>query len=302
MKGKAWERGIKRCQKGLGAAPRFDVRVIDDTNARCVRNFTDVKYQSLPALGPVLAHFNAHFGYSIIFRPHGPWVLIDDISTLDKVMVTRMFRVSLWVMTSPDNWQAWVYIFPRNKQLPPNLIRAAARTAVKWIKDSGGYADANAASNAQFGRMPGFTNRKPMHERKDGTYPWVNAEMFPRFAGTDTKLRRAAEAVADDDQVVVIPDDTTMTFIEAREIRTDAESVLEKTEWFSRIPDRSSRDQVVARELMWGWWIPGQGTLTPDDTSTVIMLTTPKRPGDRAYAQSIIKSALANIQQSRRRA
>ncbi len=299
---KAWERGIARCQRGLLAAPRFDIRVIDDLNGRCVRQFRNVAHMSLPGFGPVLARFNAHDGYSIIFRPHGPWVLVDDIATIDKVMVTRMFRVSLWVMTSPDNWQAWVYIFPRNKQLPPNLIRAAARTAVKWIKDSGGYADANAASNAQFGRMPGFTNRKPMHERKDGTYPWVNAEMFPRFAGTDTKLRRAAEAAPDTYQVVVIPDDTRMTVAEARELRADAESVLEKTEWFSRIPDRSSRDQAVARELMWGWWIPGQGVITPDDTSTVIMLTTPKRPGDRAYAQSIIKSALANIQQSRRRA
>ena len=148
MKMKAWERGIERCQKGLGAAPRFDIRVIDDTNACCAQNFTDVKYQSLPSLGPALAYFNAHFGYSIIFRPHGPWVLIDDISTLDKVMVTRMFRVSLWVETSPDNWQAWVCIGSRNEQLPPGLIRAAARIAVKWIKDRGGYADVKGRSES----------------------------------------------------------------------------------------------------------------------------------------------------------
>ena len=63
MKVKAWELGIRRCQKGLGAAPRFDIRVIDDTNARCVRNFTDVKYQSLPALGPVLAHMVPQYVY-----------------------------------------------------------------------------------------------------------------------------------------------------------------------------------------------------------------------------------------------
>ena len=302
MKVKAWELGIRRCQKGLGAAPRFDVRVIDDTNALCIRNFTDVKYQSLPALGPVLAHFNAHYSYSIIFRPHGPWVLIDDISTPDKVIVNQTFRVSLWVETSPDNWQTWVFIGSRNEQLPPSLIRSAARIAVRWIKEKGGYADANAASSAQFGRMPGFTNRKPKHERKDGTFPWVNADIYSRFKGSDTKLRRAAEAVADDDQTVVMPDQTSMTFIEAREIRTEAEAVLEKREWYRTIPDRSSRDQAVARELMWGWWIPGQAALTPDDTATVIMLTTPKRPGDRAYAQSIVKSALADIQQSRRRA
>jgi hypothetical protein len=93
--------------------------------------------------------------------------LIDDL-TPDAVRVMKQdgFTPSLVVETSPQNLQAWVN---HGQVLPRNLSTLAARALAQRF---GG--DPGAADWRHFGRLSGFTNRKPKHQGPDGLFPFVH--------------------------------------------------------------------------------------------------------------------------------
>lgn len=107
-------------------------------------------------------------GRNIYIRPQGEHnlTLIDD---LKRDAIERMkregFQPALVVETSPGNFQAWL---KHSERLPKELGTAAARTlAAKFGGDPG------AADWRHFGRLAGFTNRKPKHRDASGQFPFV---------------------------------------------------------------------------------------------------------------------------------
>lgn len=99
---------------------------------------------------------------------HPGIAMIDDL-TMDAV--ERLSRDGLWpclvVETSSSNFQAWVRLIG-TESVPYATMTAMARHLAETY---GG--DWRAVSPRQPGRLPGFTNRKPKHQREDGSFPFV---------------------------------------------------------------------------------------------------------------------------------
>ncbi len=107
-------------------------------------------------------------GHHIYIRPAGEHslTLLDDLKgeTLDK-MIASGFTPAVVVETSPGNYQAWLQ---HGEKLDKATSTAAARVcAEKWGADMG------SADWRHFGRLAGFTNRKPKYQQANGLYPFV---------------------------------------------------------------------------------------------------------------------------------
>ncbi len=107
-------------------------------------------------------------GRNIYVRPKGEHnlSLVDDL-TADSVKRMRAegFAPAAVVETSPGNFQAWL---KHPCQLPRELGTLAAR---KLAEEYGG--DRGAADWRHFGRLSGFTNRKPKYMNASGLFPFV---------------------------------------------------------------------------------------------------------------------------------
>lgn len=114
-------------------------------------------------------------GFNIFFRPDGPYILLDDL-TAESVLLMKAdgVHVSLLCKTSPDNFQAWVCIGRGREPVDPKLATEAARMLAERYD-----ADMGSAKATQLGRMPGYTNRKPKHQRPDGSFPVVGIRNVP---------------------------------------------------------------------------------------------------------------------------
>jgi len=115
-----------------------------------------------------LKRVNAH-GHDIYIRPDGSagLILMDD---LDAAGIVRLKHDGLTpavvVETSPGNHQAWLRVSPQ--PIPAEQATMVARILVERY---GG--DPNSADWRHFGRLAGFTNRKPEHRLRTGLSPYV---------------------------------------------------------------------------------------------------------------------------------
>src|SRR5262249_39936982 len=75
------------------------------------------------------------------------------------------FTPALIVETSPGNFQAWLN---HGRILPKEFSSAAARELAVCFGGDRGSADWR-----HYGRLAGFTNRKPKHQLSDGHFPFV---------------------------------------------------------------------------------------------------------------------------------
>jgi len=108
-------------------------------------------------------------GRNIYIRPQGEHdlSLVDDLPKSAVAAMKRAgFNPALVVETSPGNYQAWLR---HPEPLASELSTATARAlAEKFDGDRG------AADWRHFGRLAGFTNRKPKYRDADtGLYPFV---------------------------------------------------------------------------------------------------------------------------------
>jgi hypothetical protein len=122
-------------------------------------------------------------------RPAGEhaFSLVDDL-TPDAVRAMRQqgFAPTVVVETSPCNFQGWVN---HGEVLPKDLSTVAARALAQRF---GG--DQGAADWRHFGRLSGFTNRKPKHQGTDGLFPFVHLMeahevVYPKAREFITELR-----------------------------------------------------------------------------------------------------------------
>jgi RepB DNA-primase N-terminal domain len=104
----------------------------------------------------------------IFVRPHGTHALslVDDLS-VDAVarMAAAGFPPALVVETSPRNFQVWL---KHGRTLDRNMSSLAAKELAKRF---GG--DLASADWRHFGRLAGFTNRKPERLLQNGLAPFV---------------------------------------------------------------------------------------------------------------------------------
>jgi len=107
-------------------------------------------------------------GRNIYVRPQGEHnlSLVDDLNRDAVEQMKRAgFQPATVIETSPGNYQAWL---KHPERLPKDLGTAAARTLARQF---GG--DMGAADWRHFGRLGGFTNRKPKYQGPDGLFPFV---------------------------------------------------------------------------------------------------------------------------------
>jgi hypothetical protein len=114
-------------------------------------------------------------GAAIYVRPKGEhaYSLVDDLSAEGVARMNKeRFTPAIVVETSPANFQAWVN---HGQLLDKRTSTAAARELAQRF---GG--DPGAADWRHFGRLAGFTNRKPAYLQPNGLYPFVTvAEHCP---------------------------------------------------------------------------------------------------------------------------
>lgn len=125
---------------------------------------------------PWLKRENAK-GSDVYVRPAGEknqgLVLVDDL-TLGQInrMKADGLAPALVVETSPANHQAWVRV--SSSPIEPKTATLIAKTLASQYE-----ADPNSADWRHFGRLAGFTNRKPIHTTENGRNPWVLAHEAP---------------------------------------------------------------------------------------------------------------------------
>jgi len=235
---------------------------------------------------PYLRHRNVN-GCHIYGRPSVMrHVLIDDISP-DGINALRAdgLHPNLVIETSPHNYQAWVTLFPApllppkdgrrgtenfgewaelspfllNDDLPADIATAAARLLAERYHGDSGSADAR-----HLGRLPQFTNRKPMYEADDGRFPWTWVVSMPRRTvarGASALLRDAimvarSRASSSSPRGGCVPFDgasssiSVMTPDEARMIYEHTLMVMTARFGGERfVNDRSETDFAIARHL-----------------------------------------------------
>ena len=114
-----------------------------------------------------LKYRNAN-GAHIYTRPTGesPYTLLDDLTPAAIArLAAEGYAPAAVVETSPGNFQAWL-------RHPQPLTKELGTLAAKILAEQYG-ADRSAADWRRFGRMPGFTNRKPQHRDAQGLYPFA---------------------------------------------------------------------------------------------------------------------------------
>lgn len=158
-----------KLQKWISALPseRYDVRAVwPDRAAKIPAIMRTVSKAGLLALLPLMMARNAA-GFGIVGRPTDPrFIFVDDISEATlNAMVKVGHRPAVVVESSPGNFQSFHDAGPGVDHAVAKVL--AREMAYKWGGDPGS-ADAFHA-----GRIPGFTNRKPKHERPDGSYPFA---------------------------------------------------------------------------------------------------------------------------------
>jgi hypothetical protein len=98
-------------------------------------------------------------------------ILIDD---LNLGMLSRLqsgpHAAAVVVLTSPENYQAWVKL---EDDMPADVRREVARYLARQYEG-----DPNSADSAHYGRLAGFTNRKPRHLDDAGRSPFVLLDSY----------------------------------------------------------------------------------------------------------------------------
>ena len=110
-------------------------------------------------------------GGDIYIRPDGEknqgLILVDDLNGHEiKRMKKTGLEPATVVETSPMNYQAWVRL--SEKPIKPEIATTASKGIAKHFN-----ADINSADWRHYGRLSGFTNRKPEHTTETGRNPWV---------------------------------------------------------------------------------------------------------------------------------
>lgn len=254
---------------------------------------------------PWLKRMNAQ-GNDIYIRPDGhadrALVLVDDIdgTTIDE-MKKRGVSPACVVQTSHKNLQAWVSMGER-----PMPDAQRTELAKAFAKEFG--SDPASADGRHFGRLAGFTNRKPEHLQDNG-FPYVLCkESSGQHAEKSERLRMWAEQRVH--ELEQTQKRVKMALGRAEAIKTAQKTYMYKEppeqaykvfmqEWLKRVesqgqkPDWSKGDYAVAcRMLVGGKYSNSEIAKAIEEHSPDI----PTRKGGHAadYAKRTVEAAERN--------
>lgn len=114
-------------------------------------------------------------------------LLVDDVTFPNLQRILAEQPVAAVVESSQMNFQVWVRV--SEQPLPPDLATAAAKILAARYQG-----DPNSASWKHFGRLSGFTNRKPEHIRNNGTSPYVLLHETPTYPLAKEQTQGQAKA------------------------------------------------------------------------------------------------------------
>ncbi|MEE8057834.1 MAG: MobQ family relaxase, partial [Pseudomonadales bacterium] len=155
---------VRRQLNAMGCE-RYEVGIRDSDGRMMPRKWTESEV--LKSVG-WLKRENAK-GSDIYIRPAGSQgiVLVDDLTRGSlTAMREQGFTPALVTETSPQNYQAWIRL--SDSPLEPHVATCASKTLAKQYN-----ADPSSADWGHYGRLAGFTNRKPAHITDTGRNPWV---------------------------------------------------------------------------------------------------------------------------------
>lgn len=185
---------VKKQVQALGC-DRFEIGIRNQANGQMMNREWSAEevYQSVSWL----KRMNAQ-GHDVYIRPAGEGhalVLVDD---LNKEKIDQLKRAGLRpcasIETSPGNYQAWV-------KMSDQALSAEVRCHVarSLARDFGG--DPNSADSRHYGRLAGFTNRKPKYEEQ-GRFPYVHVDEVSRTVDFGAK-KRLGDAINAMDMVYI---------------------------------------------------------------------------------------------------
>ena len=184
-------RAVTRQLQGMRAEV-YELGVLNPaTNQMCQRTFPAA--QVVKSLS-WLKSMNSQ-GCHVYIRPQGSQglILVDDLTqgALNS-MKADGFAPAVIVETSPLNFQAWVRL--SETPLDAKLATLCARLLAQCYEG-----DPASADWRHYGRLAGFTNRKPAYAGAKGRYPFVKLHVFNGHMASKapqllTEARQALEA------------------------------------------------------------------------------------------------------------
>ena len=184
-------RAVDRQLRAMGAE-RYDIGLIHQVTDRPIPRVY-AHAQALRAGGWLRAR-NAE-GYNVYVRPLADagtnvgLVLVDDLSAERVARMRRDgFGPAAVTETSPGNYQVWVRLAAR--PISADLATAAAR---ELMERYGG--DPASADYKHYGRLAGFTNRKPARALPNGLQPFV--KLHESDGRTATRAAELLDAAAE---------------------------------------------------------------------------------------------------------
>lgn len=159
---------VRKQLASMDGVETFEVGIRDGRTGK-MRNI-EMSAADVIASLPRLKRENAK-GCDIYIRPASreshPYVLLDDvgIGTIGKMRADGIEPV-VEVLTSPINYQVWVRL--------PESLPMVDRKAVERLLVKRYGADPNSADGGHYGRLTGFTTRKPSHILDDGRAPFCS--------------------------------------------------------------------------------------------------------------------------------
>lgn len=207
---------------------------------------------------PWLKRMNA-MGSDIYIRPQGDsnLVLVDDV---DGVTVEQMTedgcKPALVIETSPKNHQAWVKL---TQERSADVRKEIAQGLAKKYD-----ADPNSADAKHYGRLAGFTNRKPEHQEY-GRSPYVlcrqssgatnSKSSHLEMWGIREVERKQLEAELRDRQLAILATDTTRSRPDAvTAYRQEAKNIYDE---YGKMTDISRLDWHITGKLLDRGYRPG---------------------------------------------
>lgn len=284
---------VRRQLEAMGSES-YEVGIRDPKGRMMIRTWSsDEVLKSVPWL----KRENAK-GADIYVRPAGEQnqglILVDD---LNRAQLGRMKTAGLEpaavVETSPQNYQAWVRL--AEHPLNPDVATTASKGIAAHFE-----ADPNSADWRHFGRLAGFTNRKPEHTTETGHNPWVLCHgSSGQQASRGAELVQKAKQIVNELQAQVERKNRLEAVKNAPEGAFSRNPILEYQKQLKRLTERYGPSMDVSKaDYMIGTAMAMQG-YSPEQLTQALEQASPELPTRKAgheqdYVQRTVRAAFAN--------
>lgn len=210
---------------------RYEIGIYDRTNdTMLLRSFDrDSIIKSIKFL-----RYKNMNGEDIFIRPEGEsgYIFIDDITiTALNKMENDGLKLAIAIESSPQNYQGWLRV--SDKPIETHTASIIGRFIARKY---GG--DMRSSDWRHFGRLAGFTNRKPIYVDELGKYPFVN------IYGVSSKLCANPSLLIND----ALKEDQD----QKQAIKRSLKSVIQSNTTDSSCPEEIYSSEIISLKNYWG--------------------------------------------------